>query len=376
MILVGTSGPIPMLVEIVADNELDLQERLKANAGLLPIEEFGWSGPLMVVGRETRLPSGAVDLIGVTPSGEILVAEFKTGPQNTDFRGAIAQAVDYGADLWQMTLEQFESAVALPYFASKHCPPSDPAHGMKSLGAAAQATWADGWAEDEQDQFSTRIESALKAGRIHYAVVAQRFTPAMERTVRYLNEISSGPRFFLVELIKFGNETYQAYEARTVVKPDAHRGGSGMSGKIDLEKLLSMEPNESYRNFMHELLEFCEAQSLTFQWGSSGLSIRVQGPDRPEPVSIGWLFPSTVKSSFAGLRAVSLGYPVQHAAAGKTFGPALHAYIEAARKLPGALVAAAKKVDAVILSPDDAMGAKEAVKMVLAQVAAAANQAV
>jgi hypothetical protein len=42
----------------------------------------------MVVGRETALPSGRVDLLAVTPTGDVLIIEFKTGPQNptTDAR--------------------------------------------------------------------------------------------------------------------------------------------------------------------------------------------------------------------------------------------------------------------------------------------------
>jgi len=40
------------------------------------------------------------------------LAEFKTGPQNPDFRHALAQAVDYGADLWGMTPDEFDATVA------------------------------------------------------------------------------------------------------------------------------------------------------------------------------------------------------------------------------------------------------------------------
>ena len=51
-------------------------------------------------------------------AGEILIAEFKTGPQNPDFRHALAQAIDSGADLWGMSPEEFEATVAARYFAS------------------------------------------------------------------------------------------------------------------------------------------------------------------------------------------------------------------------------------------------------------------
>ena len=53
-------------------------------------------------------------------SRQILVAEFKTGPKNPDFRGALAQAMDYGADLWGMSYDEFETTVALQYLSLIH----------------------------------------------------------------------------------------------------------------------------------------------------------------------------------------------------------------------------------------------------------------
>ena len=111
MLVTEASKASPVLTEVVADDEQMLQERLKLHPELIPVDEFGWSSPLMVVGRETRLPSGAIDLVGIAPSGEILLAEFKTGPQNPDFRAALAQAIDYGSDLWGMTYDEFEATV-------------------------------------------------------------------------------------------------------------------------------------------------------------------------------------------------------------------------------------------------------------------------
>jgi hypothetical protein len=75
-----------ILEEIQAHDEAQLQEPLKENPDLLPIEEYELSGPLMVIGRETALPSGSVDLICLTRTGELLLIEFKTGPKNPDFR--------------------------------------------------------------------------------------------------------------------------------------------------------------------------------------------------------------------------------------------------------------------------------------------------
>ena len=132
MVLVTADGATPVLNEVAAHDEAQLQQRLTANPDVIPIEEFGWTGPLMVVGRETVLPSGSVDLIGVARSGEILIAEFKIGPKNPDFRHALAQAVDYGADIWRMSMDEFDAAVVSRYFNGPYCPSGSPTKGCSS----------------------------------------------------------------------------------------------------------------------------------------------------------------------------------------------------------------------------------------------------
>jgi RecB family endonuclease NucS len=52
--------------------------------------DLGLPGDLLVVGRETRVASGAIDLLCLSRSGELVIIEFKTGPQNSDFRHALA----------------------------------------------------------------------------------------------------------------------------------------------------------------------------------------------------------------------------------------------------------------------------------------------
>src|SRR5437868_6624825 len=112
LIVQEASGTV-LLSEILAENELQLQEQMKAHPELLPISEFGLAEPSLVVGRETGLPSGGIDLVSLARTGDLLLIEFKTGPQNPDFRQALAQLLDYGSDLWGMTYERFEQTVPL-----------------------------------------------------------------------------------------------------------------------------------------------------------------------------------------------------------------------------------------------------------------------
>jgi RecB family endonuclease NucS len=93
-------GPIVVLEETLAANEEELRKLVLETPSLLPLEEMGISGPPVVVGRESTLDSGRVDLVVLARGGELLIVEFKTGPQNSDFRDSLAQLLDYGSELW------------------------------------------------------------------------------------------------------------------------------------------------------------------------------------------------------------------------------------------------------------------------------------
>ena len=210
-------GAAPVLQEAKAEDELQLQELVKDNPDLLPIEEFGMAGPLMVIGRETTLPSGAVDLVALARGGELLIIEFKTGPQNTDFRSALTQMIDYGSDIWTMSYEDFESTVALRYFGSDRCR-DNRLSGLRSLEDGAKAVW-DPISEDELGSLRDKLSKQLETGSFHYVLVAQRFTNTVERTAEYLNNVMSGARVYAVELVRFQGDSVAAFESRTVVKP-------------------------------------------------------------------------------------------------------------------------------------------------------------
>ena len=162
-------GSAPILTETLADSEAQLQALIKDNPDLLPMEDLGFSSPFMVAGRETSLASGAVDLVGMTRSGELLLIEFKTGPQNADFRHSLAQLLDYGSDLWGMSYEEFKSTVAVRYFNGDRC--RDPKlQGKSSVQSAALATWT-GMTEETVQVLRDRVNQQLASGSFEYILV-------------------------------------------------------------------------------------------------------------------------------------------------------------------------------------------------------------
>lgn len=329
MIIHLEGGGKPILNENLADSEMQLQELIKEHPELLPVEEFGLDDQFMVVGRETTLPSGAIDLVGLTRSGEILVIEFKTGPQNSDFRHALAQLLDYGSDLWGMTYDEFEGTVARRYFASDRC--SDPKVKAKSsLVGAIKAAWPD-ILDDEVNSFKEQLSGQLASGAFTYVLIAQKFRPSVIRTAEYLNRTNGTFRFCAVELVKFGSEGISAFETRTVVKPTA--GPNTTSSRTTRDEALGGVDNPEYRDAIDYLMDVCSGLGLTLHWGTVGASIRSMMPSG-SATTIGWWFPPG-RSGWMGLTDLTLGMGTWFIDANPEFQPNLQSYLNELKAIDG-----------------------------------------
>ena len=368
--IVQVDGRAVPLEEIKAENELELQALVKNNPDLLPVEEFGMTGPLLVVGRETTLPSGGVDLVAIARSGEILVIEFKTGPENADFRRVLAQLLDYGSDLWSLTFDEFEISVAARYYASRYCQDSR-LRNLRSIDSAARAIWNDA-TDDEMLAVRDRIDKQLETGRFSYVVVAQRFTDTVVRTADYLNEIMVGAKAYAVEIVKFGGEDVTAFETRTVLKPTSRTTTPASS--LDEEEFLESVADEHYRAFLREFFDSCRSQDYRLEWGTSGVSIRLSTPDRPEPLTVAWVFQAG-RSGWMGLTDMNFGYDPWSANQTPSVRGALDEYLQVIGELEGSVSAKAKNLNESVwnLSASHAMRQQSAIVEAMASLASAGN---
>lgn len=289
-----------------ADNEAQLQSILRDHPDLLSLEEFDLEGPLLIVGKEMWLESGAVDLVGLAKGGEIVLIEFKTGPKNPDFRHALAQLLDYGSDLWTKSFDQFED-LARRYFSSEHC--TDVKYKNKtSLWDAARCLWHDMHEEEWENTHKDKLAQQLRDGDMTYVLAAQQFTHSMKREIHYMNNISKGPRFYAAELVRFLGKDIEgrhaeAFECRVVIRPD--ETGSTNRDRTNRTKLLESVKDDSYRQALEKLLDCAERLKLKLNWGTLGVSIRVKLPRGL--TTIAWLYPPE-GSGFRGLTGITLGY--------------------------------------------------------------------
>ena len=332
MVIKFRDGTEPTLEETPADNEAQLQQVLKEHPEIIPVDDFGYQPPLLIVGEETQLASGASDLLGITSNGALLVIEFKTGPQNSDFRSALAQLIDYGANLWGKTYEEFENAAAVRYFDSDRC--REPRFkGLKSLEAAGRIAWPEMTPEDWIETAKT-ISLNLAKGSFDYVLAAQRLTEISVASIDYLNAVSAGPRFYGVEVVRFKGTDLEAFECRTITKPRIV-GPRPPREMINLDHLLETIADEGHYDLIKTFIDRCTGLGLRLEWGASGVSFRLKTIHRNEPVTLAWLFPPGV-SGWMGLTNLCLGYDPGTLKLVPGVQSVFDQYIECVQKIPGA----------------------------------------
>lgn len=359
-VLVQRDGQSFDLVEVPAPNEHHLQEILKAQPQLIPADDMGFDGDLLVVGRETSLASGYIDLICLASSGDIVLIEFKTGPQNPDFRHALAQLIDYGSDLWRLSVEDFDRGVVQRYLASGRVDAAS-----KGASTLAEAVARSGWdlGEEGWAAFVSRLEDVLATGDIHYVVAAQRFTSAMQTSLEYLNATMRYGKFYLVEIVRMQGEELVAHAAQVVAAPSrrSQTGASGSAGQADEAAFLSGLADDAYRDAMRDVLSGCAALGIEVKWGSKGASIRIAAPDRRHPLSIGWVLPDD--SHWQGARFATFGVDPGSLAKTPAVEEAVRRYVDrlalirGGRAAPSKLEAFTFGVDALPGAHSDIIGA-------------------
>jgi hypothetical protein len=348
-VLVQRSGEVFDLAEVPAPDEHHLQEIMKSQPQIIPADDLGLDGDLLVIGRETGLASGFIDLLCLSRSGDLVLIEFKTGPQNPDFRHALAQLIDYGSDLWRLTLEDFDRGVVQRYLGSRHR--DDRTRTATDLESAIELA---GWNLNTEDRAGlySRLAEVLETGDFHYVVAAQRFTATMQLSLEYLNITMRHGKFFLVELVQLEGSDLVAHAAQVVAAPPkrAASSNSTAAGRADESAFLASVASDEYRDALRDLLASCAALGLEVKWRSVGASVRFVTPDRRQPLSIGWLLPEG--SHWQGARFVTFGVDPGSLAQAPSVGPAVRAFVERLSKLPGAK-SVPTKLDAYTFGPDD-----------------------
>lgn len=270
-------------------------------------------------------------MLCLASSGDVVLVEFKTGPQNPDFRHALAQLIDYGSDLWRLSVDDFDRGVVQRFLRSGHAP-----EHLAGCHDLRDAIGRAGWALDSEatDALLERLADVLQSGDFHFVVAAQRFTETMRDSLEYLNSTMRVGRFFLVEIVQLSGAELTAHAAQVVAAPGRRTQTSdGPQVNTDEAAFLAALDGDEYRDAFRDFLAACSALGLVLAWRSKGLSIRIPTPDRNEPLSIAWGLPEGAQ--WQGLRHLSVGVDRASLAMTPSLAEPVDRYLAAVEAVPG-----------------------------------------
>ena len=348
-----TGGPVGSIdfIEVPAKDEVELQKLLLQNPQLIPADDLGLDGDLLVVGRETPLASGRIDLLCLSRTGELVIVEFKTGPKNPDFRHALAQVIDYGSDIWKSgDWTSFDRGVVQPFLKSDRV--AAKFNTCADLHAASDLAWS--LTAEEWTRLTDRLDQVIKRGDFRFVVAAQRFTETMKVSVSYLNATVQAGQYYLVEVIRLDGPSQTAFAAQVVHKPEVRRGSvANSTAKATEDEFLDAIDDYDYREAMSDLFSALQPLGLTLAWGSKGASIRLKSPDRPEPISVGWVFLPGDLWTFA--RHVTFGVDPGTLQNHPTIAPFIMQFCKDLKEIPGGKPAG-KNPEARVFEPSAFVG--------------------
>ena len=185
-----------VLEESKFEAEAQLQEALKLNPEVIPVSDLDLA-EVAVVGRETTVPAGAIDLLLVDAEGRVIIVETKLSGNPELRRQVMAQVLDYGASLWRTapSLKQFEDLV-LRYWRSDACQDErvkDAATLREGLYPIFQELRGEDW---DYDLFESALSENISNGQHVLLVVASGLTDRLSRDLlQYVNLCLSLPLY-------------------------------------------------------------------------------------------------------------------------------------------------------------------------------------
>jgi hypothetical protein len=153
--------------------ETELQELLAESPSLISVEEIReGASPLIIAVREFGLPgSGNTDILAFNSRGDIVVVECKLAANPEIKRKVIAQVLEYGAYLWNMSYDDLNQRVYM----------------RMNKNLAELVGEAEGDPEWDEEIFRTTIEENLTSGSFVLAIAVDEMNDELNRTMRFLN---------------------------------------------------------------------------------------------------------------------------------------------------------------------------------------------
>ncbi len=277
-----------VLEESDFDGEVVLQEALKRNPEAIPVADLELDD-VIVVGWETSLPAGAVDLLLVDAQGRVIIVETKLSRNPELRRQVVAQLLDYGASLWKTapSLKTFEKLV-LRYWRSDLCEDVR-VKDANSLRDGVEPIFTELYGKDwDYAAFEMALDDNLANGTHVLLVVASGLMDGLSRDLLQYANICLGLPLFGVEITMFK----MGDKELIVPKGVRHRTGGrrrATSARDHVDRagfLAACTP--LVVTFFERVLNEAEEKGMILYWGTKGFSVRMP---LEQPVTVMYGYP-------------------------------------------------------------------------------------
>lgn len=263
-----------VLEESDFDAETALQEAIKRNPEVIPVADVGLS-EVVVVGRETSLPVGAIDLLLLDAEGQVIIVETKLSRNPELRRQVVAQVLDYGASLWRTapTLREFEPLV-LRYWHSDACE-NEQMKKATSLRQGLEPAFKELCGEDwDYDAFEAWLADNLANGQHVLLVVASGLMDGLSRDLLQYTNLCLDIPLYGVEIDVFETEGRQVIVPRGVRYTAQARRQRQTPSRTDRDTVLTV-CTPLAATFFERVLNEAEERGMILYWGTKGFSVRM-----------------------------------------------------------------------------------------------------
>jgi hypothetical protein len=263
-IIVSKSGKNAQKVERSRiEQEGYLQQYTLDNPEVIPLYDIKEDIRLLILAREFSTNSGPIDAIGIDKDGEIYIIETKLY-KNPDKRTVVAQALDYGAALWQHSNDFDDFINTLNRSVQKVF--------EMTLNEKIEAFF--GLSPEEIATLMERVKTNLADGVMHFVILMDSLDDRLKDLVLYVNQNSQFD-IYIVELDYYKHEEYEIiipkiYGAE-VKKDVAIQKSSGSRQQWSEEEFLTSAKatidTKDYPAFS-KLYEACKASADGMRFGT------------------------------------------------------------------------------------------------------------
>jgi len=238
-IIISSNGNHAVRVDKTSfDKEKFLQEYIYENPESIPLYDIKSDIRLLVLAREFRTESGPIDAIGIDSTGELYIVETKLY-SNADKRTVIAQALDYGASLWNHSNDFNEFLATLDQHTQK----------VFKLKTTDKIKEFFELTDEEVAQVIEKAKSNLNDGIFHFVVLMDKIEDRLKDLIRFVNQNSQ----FDIYAVEF---EYYKFEKQEIIIPKIF----GAEVKKDIAVSTSSSSSERRKWTEEQLLEKAKSE--------------------------------------------------------------------------------------------------------------------